>query len=269
MKICIVLFTFIAVVLFLVFPGARYRGDFDFTSYRYAHRGLHGGNRAENTMSAFLAAAEAGYGIELDVRLSSDGEVVVFHDDTLSRAAGIDTAVSDMAAADLAALDLFGKGEGVPKFSDVLSAVGGRVPILIEIKRDEANGTDVTHAMLEVLKEYDGPVMVQSFDPRFLCTVRKEAPEIPRGFLCREYTKSEMTRGVKYAVLELFLANALSRPQFVAWNASDRDFFAFRAARAVFRRPTYAWTVRNAEEEAELREDGFDTVIFEKYLPED
>ena len=71
------------VYLFLVAPGKK-RPEMDkFKTVRYAHRGLHGEGRAENSLSGFRAAVDAGYGIELDVRLSSDGELVVFHDDIL------------------------------------------------------------------------------------------------------------------------------------------------------------------------------------------
>ena len=72
--------------LFLLLPGhAPFAKKAPFSGWCYAHRGLHSPDKSvpENSLAAFAAAADAGYGMELDVQLSKDGEVVVFHDDTL------------------------------------------------------------------------------------------------------------------------------------------------------------------------------------------
>ena len=108
-----------------------------YKSVKFAHRGLHDGGRAENSLSAFSAAVAKGYGIELDVRLCKSGELVVFHDPTLNRVCGVDGRVIDMTAEELSRVSLSGTGEGVPTFAKVLQTVGGAVPLLIEIKMEE------------------------------------------------------------------------------------------------------------------------------------
>ena len=108
----------------------------DLRYWVYAHRGLHNAERAENSMSAFRAAVEAGFGIELDVRLSKDGRLVVFHDDTLDRVCGREGRVDDFTAEELATFRLSGTEDGIPLFTDVLAVVDGKIPLLVEIKEN-------------------------------------------------------------------------------------------------------------------------------------
>ena len=123
----------ILIYLFLVAPKNRKEMK-EFKSEYYAHRGLHNAERAENSMSAFKASVAGGWGIELDIRLSKDGKLVVFHDDTLDRVCGREGKVIDFTADELATFKLKGTEDGVPLFSDVLLLVDGKVPLLIEIK---------------------------------------------------------------------------------------------------------------------------------------
>ena len=129
-----------AFYLFLMAPKKtkdmeKYKGLY------YAHRGLHNSERAENSMSAFRAAVEAGYGIELDVRLSKDGKLVVFHDDTLDRVCGREGKVIDFTAEELATFSLSGTSDGIPLFTDVLSLVDGKIPLLVEIKENPSDSS--------------------------------------------------------------------------------------------------------------------------------
>lgn len=258
----------IAVLLFCVHPGRRFAGADAFTAYRYAHRGLHDAEKAENSLSAFRAAVEAGFGIELDTRLSADGVVVVCHDTTLSRVAGIDRRVDEMTAAELKAVSLCQTGEGVPTFAEVLSLVAGRVPILVEIKEDTIADRDVTPATLALLKEYNGAFLIESFNPMSLARVRKERPDVFRGLLCDRFTASRCYRKPLYALLQRFLFNFFARPQFLAYRNTAKTYLPFRLLRGFFRLPSFAWTVKSAADEEACRRAGFDTVIFEDYLPE-
>ena len=107
----------------------------------YAHRGLHTKDCRipENSLAAFSAAAAAGYGIELDLQLTADGEVVVFHDDNLLRLCGIDRAVADCTWQELQQFNLCESREKIPLFSEVLTLVNGRVPLLVELKTGSNN----------------------------------------------------------------------------------------------------------------------------------
>lgn len=254
--------------LFLAAPGGGRKRARAFARVCYAHRGLHNAERAENSLSAFRAAAGAGFGIELDVRLSADGEVVVIHDPDLKRVAGVDRRVRDMTAAELAAVSLSGTGEGVPLFRDVLSVVAGRVPILVEIKEDTAADRDVTPAALAVLRDYDGAYFIEGFNPFSIARTRKDAPETVRGMLSDHFTLRKETDTPMFRALQLFLTNVIARPQFIAYNGLARRYLPFRLLRGLFRVPTFAWTIRTPEEEKICRKAGFDSVIFENYVPD-
>ncbi len=147
-----------------------------------AHRGLHGPGAPENSLAAFLRAADRGYAIELDVRLSRDGVAVVVHDDALLRLTGVSVSVSSSTAEALGALSLLGSGEGVPTLGAVLAAVDGRAPLLIEVKRC-ATPITLAKAVAGELGGYAGPAAVQSFSLRILILLRLFAPGWRRGLL--------------------------------------------------------------------------------------
>jgi glycerophosphoryl diester phosphodiesterase len=217
-------------------------------------------------MSAFKSAVANGYGIELDIRLSKDGELVVFHDDTLDRVRGRDGRVTDFTADELAAFKLSGTNDGIPKFSDVLALVNGRVPLLVEIKEDAGNSA-VSRAACKMLKDYKGEYIVESFNPLSLKTVKENMPSITRGILSHRYYAYEQYKKPLYFALQSLLLNFLCRPAFIAYDHRHADSFALRLVRKLFGVPTLAWTVRSADEEKEARKNGFDGIIFENYLP--
>lgn len=259
-------FVLIAIYLFLIAPKNRKEMN-DFKAKMYAHRGLHNAERAENSMSAFKAAVEAGHGIELDIRLSKDGELVVFHDDTLDRVCGREGRVIDFTADELACFKLSGTDDGIPRFRDVLAMVDGRVPLLVEIKED-AGVSAVSEAACKILAEYKGAFIVESFNPLSLKTVKKNMPKVTRGILSHRYYEYEQYRKPLYFLLQSLLLNCLCRPAFIAYDHRHAKAFGLRIVRFVFRVPTLAWTVRSAEEETVARKNGFDGIIFENYIPE-
>ena len=252
--------------LVLIAPGKK--GDIEkYKDVKFAHRGLHNEKRAENSMSAFSAATEMGFGIELDVRLSSDGVLVVFHDDTLTRVAKTEGRVDSFTADELAGMNLAGTGEGVPRFADVLAMVGGRVPILVEIKED-AGKYAVSDAVAAIMKDYEGPYIIESFNPLSLGNIKKKLPSATCGFLSQRFIFDPMYRKPLYFALQCLLTNRISSPAFIAYNHEHWRSPALRIVRRLFGAATYAWTVRSPEEEKEAYKHGFDTVIFENYIPE-
>lgn len=253
------------IYLFLIAPKNRKEMK-KFKKVLYAHRGLHNAERAENSMSAFKAAVEKGYGIELDIRLSKDGKLVVFHDDTLDRVCGREGNVIDFTADELAGFMLNGTEDGIPLFSDVLSLVDGKVPLLVEIK-EHPGVTAVSEATCEILKNYKGEFIIESFNPISLKVVKENAPEFVRGILSHRYYEYEKSRKPLFFLLQSLLLNFLCRPAFIAYDHRHAKSFALRFIRGFFDVPTIAWTVRSAEEEAVARKNGFDGIIFENYLP--
>ena len=262
--ILIVLLALIAVIAARVFPGKKKNID-DFLDVKYAHRGLHDDAKAENSISAIKAAVERGYGIEFDVRLASDGTLVVFHDDTLDRVCGREGKVRDFTAAELATFKLCGTDDGVPTFDEVLAAVDGRVPLLIEIKED-AGDSAVSKATAERLQSYKGPYIVESFNPLSVKNASSILPDVACGFLSRHFTKEEETKKPLYFALENLLLNRLCNPSFIAYKHEDHYMPMLRFSRLLGAR-TIAWTIRSQAEEDAAFANGFDAVIFENYIP--
>ena len=257
--------------LFLIAP--KRAGEMEkYKSVKYAHRGLHGdfgdGFAAENSLTAFDRAASLGFGIELDIRLAADGELVVFHDATLDRVTGVSGKVIDKTSAELGRLSLLGTADVVPTFKELLDLIDGRVPLLVEIKEDSINGVAAEKAA-EVLAEYKGDYIIESFNPMALGVIRKKLPSAMRGFLSDKHTERKETSSLIHRITQRFLLNFIARPHFIAMRKTRSGMFPLPFVRAVFGIPTIAWTVRSPEEEREAYENKFDGVIFEKYIPDE
>ena len=175
----------VALPVFILAPGrADRRQKEPFRNRNFAHRGLHSRDRSvpENSLKAFELAAEAGYGIELDVQLSKDGQVVVFHDDTLNRVCGIDARVDELNYAELRDLSLLDTEEKIPLFSDVLAVIRGRGPLIVELKNGR-NNKELCEKTCEMLRKYNGEVCIESFNPMIVAWFRFHAKEFLRGLL--------------------------------------------------------------------------------------
>jgi len=254
----------IVLYVFLSMPGLSGRAK-PWKETLFAHRGLHGGDIAENTCAAFAAACVRGYGIELDVQLSADGEVVVFHDDTLKRMTGDERKVCQVSLEELKTLSLQGKGS-IPTFEEVLRLVNGRVPLLVELKNGKRN-TEMCRKVAAMLREYKGAFVVESFNPLIIDWMRRNAPEFVRGQLvgpCRSYkgTVGTMTG----FVLAGLMMNCRAKPDFIAYDAGAKAYIIPRIQRLVFRTPMAAWTVRDSETCDACLKRG-EMVIFEGFLP--
>ncbi len=253
------------IYLFLIKPSGRRAEMEKYKTRKYAHRGLHGSGAAENSMTAFKRAKEAGFGIELDIRLSKDGELVVFHDDTLERVCGAEGRVDSFTADELKKFKLSGTDDTIPRFKDVLALIDGAVPLLIEIKED-AGKYGVTDALIKMIGEYNGEYIIESFNPLSLARLKRDMPEALRGFLCRNFLSDKNYRTLTHFLLQTLVLNVTARPDFIAFRHSDYKNAALKLTRGIFSAPTLAWTVRSAEEEAAAYKHGFDGIIFEGYI---
>ncbi len=254
------------VYLFLLRTKSRREKMKKYKNLSYAHRGLHSDGCEENSVSAFRRAVEAGYAIELDVRLSKDGELVVFHDDTLDRVTAESGRVDAKTREELSKIKLGKTEDTVPTFSEVLSLVDGKVPLLVEIKED-AGSYAVTEKCVEVLRSYKGDFIIESFNPLALARVRELMPEALRGILSQSFLKEKQYRTPTHFLLSIMALNFLCRPDFIAFNHKHSANMALRLSRWLFRVPTLAWTTRSKEEEERALKKGFDGVIFENYIP--
>lgn len=149
-----------------------------------AHRGLHdaGGGVPENSLAAFEAARDAGFPIELDVRLLRDGAAAVFHDDNLRRLTGADAPVAEEDSRSIVTRRLSGTVQTIPLLEQVLDVVDGRVPLLIELKNFGDPG-DLESAVRSALESYGGRFAVQSFNPYSMGWFKENAPRFTRGHL--------------------------------------------------------------------------------------
>ena len=253
------------IYLILIKPEKR-EGMESLLSRRYAHRGLHNAHRAENSLSAFKAAVDAGYGIELDVRLSSDGELVVFHDDTLERITGCEGRVDEYTAKELSEMKLYNTDDGIPTFLEVLRVVDGKVPLLIELKED-AGKYGVTDKTCEILRDYNGEYMIESFNPLALIRVKKLMPHVYRGILSQNYLERKEFRTPMHFLLQILTMNSACSPNFIAFKVENSKNAALRLVRRIFGVPTIAWTVKSEEQDAYAKNEGYVTTIFEGYEP--
>jgi glycerophosphoryl diester phosphodiesterase len=252
--------------LFAVCPRRPRKSSRYFATYNYAHRGLHDDTLPENSIGAFEAACRAGYGIELDVRLSKDGVAMVFHDDTLTRMCGIDCRVDEFTAEELTKIPLAGSRYTIPTFAEVLSLVRGRVPLLVEIK-GLVDATHVCEVAAPMLDEYRGPYCIESFSPFAVRWYCRHRPLVVRGQLTEHYFAN---RGKKKTaamlMMQLLLTNFLTKPDFIAYNLRDRKYLPFRIATRLFRARSFAYTVKGVRDEEKCC-GYFDALIFEDYTP--
>lgn len=221
-----------------------------------AHRGIHGSTGpVENSMPAFRAAVEKGCAIELDVQLTKDNKLVVFHDKKLKRMFGIDGNLSDLTYEELSKLKLGSSSESAPLFSDVLAMVKGQTPILIEIKNEGTTGV-LESILYEELKSYSGQYAVQSFNPFSLKWFRDNAPEVLRGQLSGsfvitdydvEYAGTTRLPWYKQFILSNLLLDFESRPNFIAYETVNVSGSTLKALRSL-KVPVIGWVI---DDEAE------------------
>ncbi|NLW29272.1 MAG: glycerophosphodiester phosphodiesterase [Erysipelothrix sp.] len=192
------------IIVVMIFPTRKAK----FQTRLFGHRGLYNQDQSirENSIEAFQKAMSHDVGIELDVQLSKDNQVIVFHDDDLKRLFNIELKVSEMDAIELSHY-------GIPLFKEVLDLVDAKVALIVEIKPGE-NDKVLTTKVLELLKEYAGVYYVESFDPRIVYMVRQFDSSIIRGQLLMPAKKYKNLRTGIF--LNSLLYNVLTRPDFIA-----------------------------------------------------
>lgn len=242
-----------------------------FVHHPLAHRGLHNraARRVENTISAFQAAIDQGYGIELDVQMSADGQAMVFHDDTLDRLTGDSGPIRACTAADLAQIELCDSDDRIPTLADVLTLVADRVPVLIEIKEqlDTMGATEgrLEAAVAATIAGYRGPLAVMSFNPHCVDHMARLAPGTPRGLTTDPYDPQDCTPLTPETCERLraipdYDATGCS---FISHQVSDLlrpRVLELKAKGAAI----LCWTVRSLAQEVEARQIA-DGITFENY----
>lgn len=212
---------------------------------KIAHRGYHNNQYPENSMGAFKRALDHGFGIELDVHIIKDGNVVVFHDDNLKRVTGVDKDIEEYTYNEIKDLKLFNSDEVIPLFEDVLSEVNGKVGIMVELKNAGKIGP-LEEKTYDLLKNYKGHYIVQSFNPFSVAWFKNNAPEIIRGQLAG-YFENDKLAWIKKFLLRNFLLNRYSKPHFVNYDINYLNRLPIKVLR---RKGTeiFGWTARTQKE---------------------
>ena len=236
----------------------------EFLNKPIAHRGLHNEKDPENSLSAFSNAIEKSYPIEIDLHLTSDNIIYVFHDDNLKRMTGLDKLIKDSNKEELSTLRLNNTKESIPTLKQVLDLVDGKVPLLIEIKKD-GKPKEIAEILTSMLKDYKGTVAVQSFYPDYLYFVRKFNPKIKRGQLATCKFPSSIPHIQRFASKNM-LGNPISRPSFIAYDFRCLPMPIVSLYKKLGY-PILGYTITNKEDEMKARKV-CDNIIFENYIPD-
>lgn len=258
-------------VLYLIMIMPRVINKPDMTLFRgwlYAHRGLHDNktDAPENSLAAFKRAVDAGYGIELDIQLTKDGQVVVFHDDTLKRICGIEGKVCDYTYEQLQEFKLCDSKERIPLFPQVLQLVNGQVPLIVEFKGNNSTNVDLCPVADEILQKYKGVYCMESFNPLMVAWYRKNRPVVVRGQLSERFF-SNGRKNLLHFVLQNLMLNFYAKPDFIAYKWSDHKTMARRICRKLYGTVAVTWTIQS-EEAYEASKEHFDLFIFDSFVPE-
>ncbi len=262
----IVLVLLIGLYLFCL-KGRRYHKNLRrLRKWSYAHRGLHNDNLPENSMGAFRAALENGYGIELDIHLMKDGNLAVVHDSDLTRVTGVSGKIEEMTLEDLQNYRLGTSDEKIPLFQEVLALFDGKAPMIVELKCVN-NHAALCKAALEMLDNYKGIYCLESFDPRAIRWLRKNRPDVCRGQLSENWlrSKAKMPFLLKLA-MSLHLSNVYTRPDFIAYRYADRKVFGTGICRKLWKVQGVSWTIQSQKDFDIAVKDGW-IPIFEGFQP--
>ncbi len=241
-----------------------------------AHRGLH--DRAqgviENSVSAARQAIAGNYAIECDVQISADGEAMVFHDATLERLCDEKGRVDAQSAASLSRIALRGSDDAITPLPRFLELIGGRVPLIVEIKSEFAEDLKLAERTACLAAAYNGPVALKSFDPGIMAHLQKNRgtlglSHIPLGMIAEAHFDHEewnfLQPQEKHALAN-FLHWQDTQPDFLSYHVNDLPHAVPHLLRRAMGLPVMTWTVRSAEQRARA-EAWADQMVFEGWLP--
>lgn len=234
--------------------------------YRYtAHRGLYDSKKKipENSMLAFQKAIENQFAIELDVHLTKDHQVVVFHDDNMKRMTKKEARIEDCTYEELQDLTLQETTQKIPLLQEVLDLVKGRVGMIIEIKNNRKVGP-LERLVTEMLQSYTGDYMVESFNPFTVWWLKKHTPHIIRGQLSDRNESAFSSKMVRYLFGKMIF-NPITKPDFIAYKIEDitPSFYEKYQRKGI---TVVSWTIRS-EVQAKEAFSRSDAIIFENFIP--
>lgn len=269
--IILIIILSIALYLLAIMPKLRRnKNSKSMDGWLYAHRGLHN-NRSEapeNSLKAFALAVEKGYGIEWDVQLTKDLVPIILHDYNLRRACNVDIQVASLTYEELKAYKLFDSQEKIPTMKEALELVAGKVPLIIELKIPW-RAEQLCSAVSELLEDYKGFYVVESFNPFGLIWYKKNKPTVIRGQLSTDFRREKMEGDhFQYFMLKHLLLNFLTKPDFIAYHHVYQTGLSFTICRKLFRTKSVAWTIQS-QEQLENSRSYYDLFIFDSFIPQE
>ena len=229
-----------------------------------AHRGLHDDKKhIENSLSSFEEAIKYGYGIELDVRLTKDNQVVVFHDHHLQRICGENKTIEQTLLKQLASYHLKNTKEMIPTLNKVLNLVSGKVPLLIELKTHK-NAKKLSKAVHNLLENYDGDYAIQSYNPSVLRWYRKHSPHVLRGQIAQKNKRNEKNIFIRLFT-NYFLLNIFPTPNFINYRLQD---LPLKKLDMLYKKgcPIISFTAKS-QEQLDFVKRHYDNAVFEGFQP--
>lgn len=218
-----------------------------------AHRGLHDGNKSipENTLAAFKKAIEKKYPVELDIQLTKDNTIIVFHDTSLVRACNQRNRIENLTYNEIAEINIFNTVFKIPTLKDVLELVNERVPILIDIKNYTIQKR-LEKKLLAELKTYNGIVALQSFNP-FTVKWLKKHSRYCIGYLVSKYNYLHF--------FNYFLMDTKNSIDFLAIDKKllNTNYFTRLSKKGI---PILLWTLSGDKEKNGFK-NYYDNYIFE------
>lgn len=231
-----------------------------------AHRGKHNIKKGipENSIKAFEEAIKSKYIIELDLHVLKDNSVIVFHDDNLKRMTGVERKICDTTYEEIRNLKLQDTDNHIPLLKEVLDFVDGKVPIIIELKKDVKVGS-LEKETMKILKEYKGKYAIKSFDPLRVLWFKINHPEIIRGQLAAGF-KNDKMNFLKKMFLRNMWFNFITKPDFVSYNVDsfpNKNVEKYKGKKIIL-----GWTVRNREQMIKAKKycDNFICENIEEYI---
>lgn len=259
----------LALYLWMIIPNLnRKKTLLPFVNQCFAHRGIFDNQAGipENSIPAFKRAIDRNYGIELDVQLTKDKKLVVFHDHDLIRAVGRNKKVCDMTYGELLQCEIFRSDLTIPLFDEVLKLVAGKVPLIIEIKA-RWNYKEICEKVTEHLSGYCGVYCMESFNPLAVTWFRRNKPSIIRGQLSGNFFRDHLQDNpLIQFLLGNLMFNFIAKPDFIAYNYRDKRNLSFRLCKRISKVTTAAWTIQTQKQYEDNKND-FDIIIFDSFVP--
>ena len=270
MIVLLILLLIVIIYLFMLYPNTSRKEKLKpYEEVYIAHRGLFNNKDVpENSLTAFRKAVENNYGIELDVQLTTDNQLVVFHDQSLLRMTGIDKDLIDCSFEELQQYKLLETEEKIPLFSEVLKVLDKTTPLVVEIK-PEGRYIETTKRVVKMMREYDGLYNIESFNPKVVRYLKVNEPDIIRGQLSYDYTKnkdSKLSYILKFVLANLLL-NFYNKPDYIAYDCEATYNLSFRIVSKLYKAECVAWTIKS-QESLEKNKEYYNCFIFDSFIPD-